>query len=216
MITKLLQTGRNKLIAQAASPTTRLRVTGFKVGDTYGIEFDTNVTAAIGNLVYTGAANKITYIPYYNNSIMLRLLITADVPEIQIGNILLEVDSTPFCLSMTSHQLIKLSTITSEVGIRFVFQLNFNISDFYSVFILDNIIQDLATFIPAADEAALLALANPMSSYDQAILNTHTATGRPTPVLYIDGEYWGNPLFTPIEDDFLIDGGAAGDGYLYT
>lgn len=217
MITLLLQSGNALLQAQAASPSSKLEVTGFKMGDAFAFTPNPAMTTVQGNLVKTGTVSDIRYIPLHDESVLLQLIVEHNSPEIDIGNVLLEVNGQPFSLSYSSFYTRKLSSATSKTGIRFMLQLELGMEQINERFDFTNLSQNVAEFVEAEDEQELLAMFPPMLGHDQAMIQEHSKTLRVTPVLFIDNEYWGCPLAVAMDDDqfFIIDGGTNGDRYQY-
>lgn len=218
MITFLLQTGYAALQAQAGTPSNKLQFTGFRIGDSFDGEIDVSRTTVYGNEELVRTASAMKYVPQHDDVITLQLEVPSTDPEIGIGNIILEVDNNPFCMMLCNHGLLKLSTIGSNAGIRYFFQLEIRVPDLVNRFDFDNISQNIADFYEVDDETDIAAIMPPLMGRDQGILQTHTKTGRLTPLLLINHEYWGCPLMYRIDDNnyFIIDGGESGDNYMYT
>lgn len=217
MITLLQQTGRNALLNVPS--TSKLRFTGFKVGDKANVAPRADYTDAQGNIVYTGNEADMRYVPFHGNGIILQFIIPAHKPEIRISNIMLFVNfTTPFCLCISSSNFVKLATVNSNAGIRFIYQLVLSIPDLFNFIEVNNITQNLAEFTRVVDQPTLDAQYVPLNGYDQGILLYHDRLGRAIPLLVIGNEIWGCPLFAATDDPggFRINGGDIGDGYKYT
>lgn len=216
MITLLQNTGYAAL--QSATPSSKLRFTGFSVGDAVAVPPAINYTAAQGNTVYVGAAADMRYIPFHSGALVLQLIIPANKPFMRISNIMLYVNSSiPFCLCISERTFIKTATISDSTGVRFMFQLELRLPNILNFIDMSNLSQNLADIFVVENEAALNASYVPLEGRDQGILKHHAKLNRGVPLLFINNELWGCPLMMDVADPdyFLIDGGVIGDKYEY-
>lgn len=216
MITLLQNAGYAAL--QSATPSSKIRFTGFSVGDAAAVPPAINYTSAQGNTVYVGTVAEMRYVPFRSDAFVLQLIIPASKPFIRISNIMLYVNSTiPFCLCISERTFIKTSTISDSTGIRYMFQLELRIPNIFERVDVSNLSQNLADLYVVENEAALNADYVPLAGRDQGVLKQHAALNRGVPLLFINNELWGCPLMMDVADPsyFTIDGGVVGDGYQY-
>ena len=217
MITMLQQTGNAAL--KAATPSSKIRFTGFKIGTLEAVAPGTAYTDAQGTIVYTGTATDIKYLPFDDGRLTLQLLVTADKPLMNISNVMLFVNNTvPFCISFGKFTFTKTSTASDGTGMRYMLQIDLRIPDIYDIVDVTNIQQNVIDILRVADEAEFNAAPFEMMARDQLMLQHHEGTGRVVPLLNINGKYWGCPILYRLDKDnkILFDGGNAGDGYKYT
>lgn len=217
MITMLQQTGNAAL--KAATPSSKIRFTGFKIGTLEAVAPGTAYTDAQGTIVYTGTATDIKYLPFDDGRLTLQLLVTADKPLMNISNVMLFVNNTvPFCISFGKLTFTKTSTASDGTGMRYMLQIDLRIPDIYDIVDVTNIQQNVIDILRVADEAEFNAAPFEMMARDQLMLQHHEGTGRVVPLLNINGKYWGCPILYRLDKDrkTLFDGGDIGDGYTYT
>lgn len=216
MLTLLQQTGYDAL--KSLTGDARLQFTSFKLASGLDIIPDVTYTDIQGPLVFTGGPSDMRYVPWQENAFILQLIVGPEKPDMQITNVMLFVDDeVPFIFALSNKTFFKLTTISNDIGIRWMMQIEIRIPNLLNYFSFDNLNTNLADFIRIADENALESAFIPLDGRDQGILLQHAALGRAVPLIYSGNELWGNPLFfaSDDQDGFCFDGGDDGDLYKY-
>ena len=218
----LLASGLTALQAQAASPSNKLTVTRFDMGDGVGFTYSSSMTTAQGSNIIHGTLSDIRYYPLNADQAAIQCNVNPTKPFQVIVNyvIFVSLNGTeyPFAMCQPHDPLVynvHLNQTTNLVGTDLYCHAMLSIPGLTSRFDFSNLTMDQASFLVVATPSNI---PQPFSTlHDHMFLFNHPDMGRPVHAVNRGNQWWGCQLARQMGDTKImeISGGASGDGFLY-
>lgn len=200
----------------------KLRFSGFRLGDSLGLDINPDRTTIAGTLVYTGTPAQMNWTRVNDNEVTLRLVLPHDVGTFYIGSFVITAgdNDVPFFVGKLSYRHYKEHTQGNMAGGNFVIQVRFLMYDVHLHWTFANMVERYAAAEPVL---TLNALPSHPVKNDHQLVKTDAVPyphGRKGFFLYpgMYGLNWmANGLAFRNDDTagWRINGGKDGDNHNY-
>lgn len=225
MIVDLLTSGKAALDAQSSTGyAAKLTPTRWVLGDATNFTFNPAATNVVGNVVTSGTAGSMVYLPLSDDEVSVICRVPDTDPSGVIGNLILYMSylgtEHAFCMVRESSPIIqnvKLARPEHVVGMELNINIGLSLGSIAAKLDLSGLVMEQPTWLSVANDKNL---PSPRSTMQNGIVvQEHLLIGGVVPAFNVGNMWWGLPNMVSLgQGDAAIDmrdmaGGTSGDNY---